>query len=153
MTALEEDGATRLLSLARQSLHQLPDDLHTTVETQRIAVLDLSHNQLPLSLPVLTKMSRFSTLVSIDFTGNGFNELPKEITNLNNLKSLILKHNNIKSLPESFMDLKNLQKLDLSGNKFDSFPHPVLSLCLLSFLHLGGNQLRHIPSNINSLSE
>ena len=148
-----EVNAERSLSFARQSLQKLPDDLGKTVETQTIAVLDLSHNLLPASLPVLSKMAGLTTLTTIDFTGNRFKELPKEITHLTNLKSLILKHNNIKALPDSFMDLKNLQKLDLSGNQLEQFPRPVLSLRKLLFLHLGGNKLKLVPSNIRNLSE
>ena len=153
--ALTEVGffPDRKLSLAGKGLQTIPEGICETMERDEIAVLDLSDNQLRPSLPQLASPVAARVLVSLDFTGNRFNELPKEVALLAGLKYLNLRHNRIKSLPESFRDLKSLQQLNLSGNRIQQFPQPVLSLPNLLCLHLGGNQLQTIPPNINNLKE
>lgn len=152
--ALEEtySPSKLLLSLARKRLQKLPADLPEKVEKDGVTELDLSNNMLPAALPELAKL-KTSSLVTIDFTGNSFNELPMEITQLTHLKHLTLKHNNIKSLPEKFCELQCLEELNLSGNQLTHFPEPILSLHNLTFLHMGGNQLQNLPPGIKTLAK
>lgn len=151
MTSLETKGST--LSLSRLGLQRLPSDFVERMEEKEITELDLSHNNLiPSSLPELSSKAAMS-LVTVDFTGNRFTELPKGLMHLTRLKTLTLKHNLLKSLPDSFSDLKDLRELNLSGNQLEQFPLPILRLSNLEFLHLGGNRLQHVPSDINRLKE
>ena len=49
---------------------------------------------------------------------NGFNILPTQISNLTNLKSLVIRTNQLQ-LPTTFSNLKNLQSFEIRQNKID----------------------------------
>jgi Leucine-rich repeat (LRR) protein len=69
--------------------------------------------------------------------------LPDEITELTNLKSLGLVHLNLTSLPRDFIRLKNLDSLDLSMNRLvisDEIPK-LKELKGLKYLGLLGNKI------------
>ncbi len=72
-----------------------------------------------------------------------FKYLPQEITELKNLRQLILYALNLKGLPEDFDQLENLEYLDLSMNKLDVSSEllKLKRLKKLKYLVLFGNRI------------
>ena len=73
-------------------------------------------------------------LQSLDLSGNGLKELPKELFELKNLQSLALSGNELKELSKELFELKNLQNLDLSRNGLKELPKELFQLSRLSQL-------------------
>jgi internalin A len=73
-------------------------------------------------------------LQSLDLSGNGLKELPKELFELKNLQSLDLSGNGLKELPKELFELKNLQSLNISGNGLKELPKELFELSRLSQL-------------------
>ncbi|MBW3019779.1 leucine-rich repeat domain-containing protein [Candidatus Woesearchaeota archaeon] len=55
-------------------------------------------------------------ITSFEYVDKGLNEIPEEVKNLKNIKSLNLSKNYIKLIPEFVTYCKNLQELDLTDN-------------------------------------
>jgi hypothetical protein len=70
---------------------------------------------IPSEINTLTKLER------IDFQHSALETLPKEITQLNNLKEIILLYcTNFKKLPDEICDLKNLNFLQIAFTRIDT---------------------------------
>lgn len=52
----------------------------------------------------------------LDLSNNNLTELPPQVVQFNNLKSLYLNYNQLKTLPENIKSLKQLKAIDLTGN-------------------------------------
>lgn len=92
-----------------------------------------------------------------NFTNNSnekvFFDIPSEIGNFTNLKSLMLS-NVVKSLPESIGNLKNLNFLNLYNNKeLKSLPKSLDKLSNLEFIHIGNTGITELPENIKNKFE
>jgi len=79
------------------------------------------------------------------------NQLPDNIGQLSELKTLYLEKHDLTELPESFTSLSNLANLYISNNWLTSLPEDFGSLTSLSILDLGYNQLESIPASIGDL--
>ena len=97
---------------------------------------------------------------TLDLSGQGLNELPPEIGNLTNLKTLVLGRwdkknkrlgNNLKALPDEIGQLTELRSLFLNYNQFEEFPGVVRKLRKLRSLDLCGNRLEQLPDVIGNL--
>ena len=78
-------------------------------------------------------------------------ELPKEIGNLKNLKTLILRYNQLTKLPKEIGKLKNLEKLDISFNRLKELPDEIEDLENLELLYLNNNKITKLPKEIGEL--
>jgi Leucine-rich repeat (LRR) protein len=110
----------------------------------------------------------------LDLSNRGLTQVPNSVSNLNELKKLILFKNQIDTLPDFIggkdsleklslksnrlvliepkaMDLPNLKELDLRFNKLVSIPDSMHLLPSLEILDLRNNQLKSLPSSIGTL--
>ncbi|XP_048861121.1 malignant fibrous histiocytoma-amplified sequence 1 isoform X2 [Brienomyrus brachyistius] len=71
------------------------------------------------------------------------------ISQLINLKELILSWNNISEFPAAIRELKNLQRLYLNQNKIQKIPTKVFSFLVnLQYLNLSNNHLEELPADL-----
>ena len=68
--------------------------------------------------------------------------LPKEVSNIKNLTSLLCHTNNLTSVPVELGMLVNLKNLDLSNNKLTQVPEELKELAELTSINLSGNLLQ-----------
>ena len=78
------------------------------------------------SLP--NEFANLQSLESLDLSQNEFQEFPKALCELKNLKGLVLSWCGLKSLPDEFANLQSLEKLNLARNKFQEFPEIINKL-------------------------
>jgi len=82
---------------------------------------------------------------------NNLEQLPNELFEQTQLKTLILTHCKIGSISKLIGNLKSLTSLDLSSNQLTSLPSEIWSLKNLTSLNLGKNQLTNISAEIGNL--
>jgi Leucine-rich repeat (LRR) protein len=102
--------------------------------------------------------SHFTSLVTLEMGVNQFSrhQLPAEITQLSNLKTLGLSLANLfGTLPTELSDLRRLQKLIISQNDFTGrLPTELALIQGLNTISVGANRLTGgIPSELGTLTE
>ena len=126
-----------------------------TVENDRVKALDLSRRGL-LYGPIPKELSQLSNLKTLDLSHNSLSELiPKELSQLSNLKTLNLRDNDLSGpIPKELSQLSNLKTLDLSGNYLSGpIPKELSQLSNLKTLDLRRNRLSGlIPKELSQLS-
>ncbi|MDD4353325.1 MAG: leucine-rich repeat domain-containing protein [Candidatus Nanoarchaeia archaeon] len=78
--------------------------------------------------------SMLTNTTYLDLCCNKLEELPESVSNLSELRELILPTNNIQALPNSISNLKNLWHIQLDRNKFDKYPKVLDSVKSLKFI-------------------
>jgi Leucine-rich repeat (LRR) protein len=78
-------------------------------------------------------------------------EIPPQIKNLTELKSLILPDNDLSSIPNELITLKNLKIIDLSNNPRLHNVTNLEKIVSLEFLSFYGCHLTNMPTNIGNL--
>jgi internalin A len=97
-------------------------------------------------------MNKLSNLARMDLTSNFLSEIPKCISEMSQLRHLILKYNSITSISKGFKFPSNLRTLDLSENHLKELPEDVFSDSLeLQQLNLFSNRLHSLPPSIVKL--
>jgi Leucine-rich repeat (LRR) protein len=76
---------------------------------------------------------------------NQLKEIPPEIGELINLRTLQLRDNHLKKVPPEIGRMTNLQELNLSGNQLNEIPPEIGQLTNMKILHLNYNELKDIP--------
>ena len=84
-------------------------------------------------------------ITTLDLTGNGIVELPREISLLSGMQRLILGNNQLRELPEAVGDLTNLQFLDVSHNELHDLPATFLFLEELETIAMDFNSCAELP--------
>ena len=116
--------------------------------------LYISFNQLIGEIPA--ELANLSNLKSLDLGDNQLSgEIPAELANLSNLKSLDLGDNQLSGeIPAELGNLPNLEDLNLSDNQLSGeIPAELGNLPNLGFLDLSFNQLRgEIPAELGKIS-
>ncbi|WP_420551260.1 leucine-rich repeat domain-containing protein [Tenacibaculum aiptasiae] len=130
-----------VFDISNNHLSHLPDELAELVELKR---LNIEYNQLT-KLPSLGKLSKLNSLSAHNNNIEEFSELPQSLTWLN------LNSNKLELLPESITNLKNLKTLVISNNSLHSVPKELLQLTSLESIELGGNPLEDLPKELLSL--
>ncbi|XGV88140.1 MAG: leucine-rich repeat domain-containing protein [Limnothrix sp. BL-A-16] len=110
--------------------------------------LDLSWKGLE-ELPV--EIGQLHNLRSLNLGGNQLSQLPVEIGQLHNLKTLALDFNQLSQLPAEIGQLKSLVTLELWSNPLSSLPAEISQLQNLSTLELCHNSLNSFPLEIIQL--
>lgn len=95
-------------------------------------------------------IQRKSTELSLE--GLELAQIPREIWDIVDLKTLVLDGNQLEQLPKEIGNLINLETLYLSNNRITSLPTEIGRLSRLRVLRLGSNQLSKLPSTINQLN-
>ena len=107
--------------------------------------IDQQLSQLP------DNIGQLSELRSLFIEKHDLTELPDSFTMLANLKHLYISNNWLTSLPEEFGDLTNLETLDLGYNQLVSIPESIGDLENIVYLFLFNNQLSFVPETICDL--
>ncbi|MBL4898201.1 MAG: hypothetical protein JKX76_01010 [Colwellia sp.] len=82
---------------------------------------------------------------------NNIKYIPRNISDLSNLKYLDVSYNDITYLPESLCELKFLIVLNLSYNSIDRLPENFYLLNSLAIINLNFNDIQFLPENIGKL--
>ena len=94
---------------------------------------------------------QFTNLRSLNLKGNRIHNLPKEITSLENLKKIDLSKNKLEVIPKEIFEIKSLKILVLSENLIAELPPEIGKLKGLEFLDIWSNLIESIPAEIGSL--
>ena len=167
------------LCLTNSSIAKVPDFMGNL---QSLEVLNLSHNRIETVSSSIGKLTNLKELnlggnmiktipqsignlkklevlclgrkaYSYTVPNNRFTELPSSITDLTQLKKLVLNDCEISTLPESFGMLVNLEHLDLGGCRdFSKLPEDLGGLQKLTFLSLINTKISSLPVSIGELN-
>jgi Leucine-rich repeat (LRR) protein len=91
-------------------------------------------------------------LVSLDFENTPLQELPPNIGQLKNLRSLNLAGTVIESLPESIGQLTYLRILNLADTGIESLPESIGQLTYLEILILKGTRITELPETLKNIT-
>ena len=98
-------------------------------------------------------LSLMSYLVSLRFSNNKFNFIPRSLYQLSNLKLLDMSGNNISEIDGNLLKgLSSLVELDFSKNKIKYIPNSIQFLVFLEVLRFSNNQLLEIPEEFGFLT-
>jgi Leucine-rich repeat (LRR) protein len=111
--------------------------------------LDISWNNLKGNIP--EEIKNLQNLKTLELDNNTLSIIPNEIGNLNNLETLDLNYNEITTIPNEIGNLKNLKSLDFYHNKIDSIPKGLSNLENLENLNVSHNEIYILPSEIGTL--
>ncbi|MBP2280683.1 Leucine-rich repeat (LRR) protein [Psychrobacter sp. PL19] len=83
----------------------------------------------------------------------GFEELPEEIAQLDNLETLVYMKCSFIEFPKVLCKLKNLKSLSIFSKSLERFPNELGNLSSLTSFDMRGTQVQHLPYSIGSLSK
>jgi Leucine-rich repeat (LRR) protein len=92
------------------------------------------------------------TVTKVEIIGQGLTEIPKEISNLNNLEILYLEQNQINEIPKEIFNLSNLKTIWLEENQITEIPKEIGNLTNLKSILIKYNQITEIPTEIANLT-
>ncbi|MDN5891716.1 MAG: hypothetical protein L0H51_06075, partial [Psychrobacter sp.] len=82
----------------------------------------------------------------------GFNELPAQIAQLDNLEALVYMDCAFTEFPKVLCQLKNLKSLNIFSKSLESFPDELGNLSSLTYFDMRGTKVQHLPDSIGNLS-
>ncbi|MCK5058119.1 MAG: TIR domain-containing protein, partial [Candidatus Aminicenantes bacterium] len=97
------------------------------------------------------KISSLNNLKTLIFSDNNFKEFPKAVTLLGDLQTLRFASSPMKSIPKEIANLQNLTLIELCNCKISTFPTEILKLKNLTYLNLG-NYTNYNSEYKNSIS-
>ncbi|MEO1033370.1 MAG: leucine-rich repeat domain-containing protein [Bacteroidota bacterium] len=106
----------------------------------------------PSDLTAKETIVLLNDIKELSFHGNHIDQIPEEISLLENLTSLHLSFNMLKTFPLQVTKLKALKELTVANNKIEHLPAEISSLKSLTSLSLDGNKLESIPEEIGLLT-
>lgn len=125
------------LQLSENELEEISPSI---LKLKNLKSLSISYNQRLSVDSVRNIICKMEQLTDLGLVGTGLKQIPAEIGNLVNLKSLYLANNSFLSLPESFGNLQNLESLALYGNySFKGLPECIYQLPKLGKLIISRN--------------
>ena len=83
----------------------------------------------------------------------GFNELPEQIAQLDNLETLVYMDCAFTEFPKVLCKLKNLKSLKIFSKSLERFPDELGSLSSLTHFDMRGSKVQHLPDAIGNLSK
>ena len=114
-----------------------------------IDILDMSFNKLT---EIPKEIFNLTNLKTLNISNNQITEIPKEIFNLTNLTYLDISNNKIKEIPKEIFNLTNLTDLYVSNNQISEMPKEICNLTNLTDLYVSNNQISEIPKEIFNLT-
>lgn len=112
--------------------------------------LDLSWKQIE-ELP--SNITSLNNIRWLNIRNNELTALPVEIDRLSKLTELLLDNNNLSNLPEKIQNLKMLSNLSLTHNNFKEFPLQVTEIKNLRVLDMSDNNISTIPPEIGKMKK
>jgi len=102
--------------------------------------------------PPLPGNSTVDSSATVDLSGKGLTEFPKNILSNRNIKKLVLSNNSLKSLPSEIGELTNLEELYLDNNLLTgALPAEIRKMPKLRILDAHKNNLTGLPAEIGQL--
>jgi len=83
----------------------------------------------------------------------GFNELPEEIAQLDNLETLVYMDCAFTEFPEVLCRINNLKALKIFSKSLERLPNELGSLSSLTHFDMRGTQVQELPDSIGNLSK
>ena len=83
----------------------------------------------------------------------GFNELPEEIAQLDNLETLVYMDCAFTEFPEVLCRINNLKALKIFSKSLERLPNELGSLSSLTHFDMRGTQVQELPGSIGNLSK
>lgn len=83
----------------------------------------------------------------------GFNELPEEIAQLDNLETLVYMDCAFTEFPKVLCKFKNLKALKVFSKSLQSFPDELGNLSSLTHFDMRGSKVQYLPHSIGNLSK
>ncbi|XP_061465985.1 malignant fibrous histiocytoma-amplified sequence 1 homolog isoform X1 [Rhineura floridana] len=135
-----QEDYTNEVTLSRLRLRVVPLEV---LQNSSIRSLNLDRNK----LKHLTGISNLCNLKKLILSKNAITDFPEEIRNLVHLEKLELNQNQIRVIPEEiFSCLPKLKHLRLNNNRLDSLPKDLSACCgSLQYLNLSNNLFQAIP--------
>eukprot|EP01026_Neomeris_dumetosa_P044317 TRINITY_DN3729_c0_g1_i2.p1 TRINITY_DN3729_c0_g1~~TRINITY_DN3729_c0_g1_i2.p1 ORF type:complete len:278 (-),score=26.65 TRINITY_DN3729_c0_g1_i2:511-1344(-) len=114
----------KVLILDDNSIAELPDDIGTLVNLEKLSINGNSLTALNEAVGKLTKLQQISA------HGNKLMSLPDSLGSCGNLEELDFSNNFLKAIPESLGRLSKLKKLKLDRNSIGQVPTQILVGCV-----------------------
>jgi internalin A len=129
---------------------ELPDEIGTLSELEHLIV---DSSALRKVTPCLWQLRKLQSLTLGAQTGDDceLSELPPGISQLSELRELLLGGARVRSLPPDITRLTNLEDLRMGYNDLTAIPAEVFELASLRKLYLHSNRIGSIPSAIGRL--
>lgn len=97
------------------------------------------------------QLNKQQQVINLGLYDYALQELPTEVTQLQNLQILVLSFNHLRALPLKITQLQNLKELYLNSNQLITLPPEIAQLQNLQILVLSFNQLHTLPPEIGNL--
>lgn len=94
----------------------------------------------------------FTQITSLNLSGKGLLEIPKEVFECSNLRKLNLSNNEISRIPFEIQKLRKLEVLDIADNRLCQLHSGIFKLIKLKRLVLANNNIKSIPTQISNLT-
>ena len=141
------------LKLNGRNLNNPPPELFTILDLE---LLDLSperkssiNYKLQYVPPAISNLINLRVLV---LDTNELQVIPVEVTLLVNLERICISNNRLDSLPAGFERLVKMKSLHVANNCFTTIPACVCKLTALEFMDFSDNSITVIPGNIMKLT-
>ncbi|XP_057815085.1 plant intracellular Ras-group-related LRR protein 7 [Cryptomeria japonica] len=164
---LELERAVRTLDMTHNKLVEIPLEIGSLANLQRLIVSENLLERLPITLGKLQSLkvlalddNRLTTLPDelgllvrlerLSVSSNSLISLPETIGSLRNLMQLNVSSNHLKFLPESIGSCFSLEELLANGNSIEDLPLSLCRLANLKSLSLSNNHISQLPQNLLS---
>ena len=151
-----EDLPTEIKNLQSLKSLWLTDNLFKTVPPEifylhNLTYLGIGDNRIK-KLPVEFRQLKKLFLLSMDLNWQTDNtQIFSILSQLENLKSLLINMNNLRKLPVEIGDMSNLSYLYIEGKKLKIIPHEIGNLTNLINLSIKYSSLKTLPAEIGNL--
>ena len=88
----------------------------------------------------------------LDLTGQNLSALPKDLSSLVHLTTIILNNNKFEEFPPQLLTLTQLVEIDMANNMITKLPEDISKLKKLEKLDLSNNKLTSLPNNSDYLN-
>ena len=145
------------LDLRGMKIKKLPAEIGQlqTLRRLRLSYKISAFPEIPDAFNYLTdlppEITQLKNLRTLDLSGNQFTTVPDEVAELEYLRKLDMSNNQLTDLPDWLSRLQSLEKLDMTGNKIGAIPEGVAKLPRLRRLDLFGNKIASVPAGIGRL--
>ena len=141
------------LKLNGKDLSHPPPELFTLLDLELLDLSPERRSSIYFRLPyVPSAISNLVNLKVLIVDTNELQEIPREVTLLHNLERLCISNNRICGLPDGFESLKKLRSLHAANNEFAQLPSSICKLKDLEFLDLSDNKLTALPTSISNMT-
>ncbi len=151
---VDDECFARLVKWADDNVispYRFPREKEKLVKLKELDLGDLDLKSLPDEFANLQSLEKLVLNSFYSTRNNKFQEFPKALCELKNLKELVLYECGLNSLPDEFANLQSLEKLRLDNNKFQEFPKALCGLKNLKELDLRECGLNSLPDEFVNL--